>query len=176
MGGYWPSMIFNFLVLGWYMDIFLIICGALCLLVGLIGCIIPIIPGAIVAWVGLLFVFFVDGAEFSLVALIIYGVVAVGVTLLDNFAPVWFTKRTGGTRAGTIGSMVGLVAGFFFGLWGIILCPFIGAFIGELIHDRKDAKKAFRSAWGSFLGFLCGTGIKIVACGVFIWAFIGALT
>lgn len=157
------------------MEIVLIICGSLCLIAGFIGCLLPIIPGVPLAWAGLLLVYFVEGSELSLRLLIICAVVTVAVTVLDNIAPIWFTKKTGGTKAGIIGSTAGLLVGFFFGPVGIIICPFLGAFVGELIHDRNDAPKALKSAWGAFLGFVCGTGVKMVTCAVFIWIFITAL-
>lgn len=60
-----------------------------------------------------------------------------------------------------------IFAGFFAGgLVGVILGPFFGAVIGELIHDRSDSAKAFRSGFGSFLAFIAGTGLKLVAA---IW-------
>jgi len=76
------------------MEIVLIICGSLCLVVGFIGCLLPIIPSVPLAWVGLLLVYFVEGGELSLRLLIICAVVTFAVTVLDNIAPIWFTKKT----------------------------------------------------------------------------------
>ena len=85
--------------------------------------------------------------------------------------PGYFARLVGGTRAGSIGATVGMIAGFFAGFFagglvGVILGPFFGAVIGELIHDRSDSAKAFRSGFGSFLAFIAGTGLKLVAA---IW-------
>lgn len=82
------------------------------------------------------------------------------------------TKQSGGSKYGIIGSSVGLFAGFFTGPWGIIFGPFLGAFVGEMIHDSSDMKHVFESALGCFKGFLLGTGMKMMATGAFIWVFI----
>ena len=86
---------------------------------------------------------------------------------MPHIKPGYFARLVGGTRAGSIGATVGMIAGFFAGgLVGVILGPFFGAVIGELIHDRSDSAKAFRSGFGSFLAFIAGTGLKLVAA---IW-------
>ena len=91
----------------------------------------------------------------------------VAVSVIDYFLPGYFARLVGGTRAGSIGATVGMIAGFFAGgLVGVILGPFFGAVIGELIHDRSDSAKAVRSGFGSFLAFIAGTGLKLVAA---IW-------
>ena len=93
--------------------------------------------------------------------------VKTGCSVIDYFLPGYFARLVGGTRAGSIGATVGMIAGFFAGgLVGVILGPFFGAVIGELIHDRSDSAKAFRSGFGSFLAFIAGTGLKLVAA---IW-------
>ncbi len=157
------------------MEIVLIIAGILLLITGFVGCLVPIIPGVPLAWTSLLLLLFVDSASISITALVITALIAVAITVIDNIAPVWLTKKKGGTKAGIIGSTIGIFVGLFFAPIGIILCPFLGAFIGELIHDRKDAKKALSSAWASFLGFLLGTGMKMIVCGIFAVIFITAL-
>ena len=100
------------------------------------------------------------------------GVVAIAVSVLDNFFPVLMTKQSGGSKYGIIGSSVGLFVGFFTGPWGIIFGPFLGAFVGEMIHDSSDMKHVFESALGCFKGFLLGTGMKMMTTGAFIWVFI----
>lgn len=154
------------------MDIFLVILGGIFLVVGFIGTVVPIIPGAPLAWLGLLVSYFSKYTNSSIVMLVITGIVAVAVSILDNIFPVLLTKKSGGSKAGTIGSTIGLVIGLFTGPWGIILGPFLGAFIGELIHDSSDMKHVFKAAFGSFKGFLCGTGMKMIAVAIFIWIYI----
>ena len=129
-------------------------------------------PGAPLAWVGLLLAYFSAYNEISILCLVITGAIAVAVSLFDNFLPVIMTNKIGGSRAATIGSTLGLIAGFFIGPVGIILGPFIGALIGELIHSKGNFSNSVKSAWGAFLGFLLGTGIKMITVGFFIWIFV----
>ena len=82
------------------------------------------------------------------------------------------TNKIGGSKAATIGSTIGLIIGLFMGPAGIILGPFLGALVGELIHSKGAFFTSLKSAWGAFLGFLLGTGIKMIAVGFFIWIFI----
>lgn len=146
--------------------------GALFLLAGFAGCILPVIPGPPIALLGLIIAYF---SSFSVISgnTLIYSAVAVTVvTVLDIVAPLIFTKRFGGTKYGLYGATAGLVAGLFFGPFGVILGPFVGAFAGEMLKDRKDSKKAFRSAWASFAGFMFGTGLKLITVGVLIWIYV----
>ena len=79
-------------------------------------------------------------------------------------------RRFGGSRAGAIGATIGTVVGFFFiPPLGILLGPFVGAVIGELCHNREDIPKAILVGFGSFLSFIVGTGLKLIAAvGMFL--------
>jgi len=156
-------------------DILLLAGASLALLTGLIGCIVPVIPGVPLAWLGILLAYFSDKAELSLTVVIICLIAAVIVSILDNLAPVILTKKSGGSKAGTWGATLGLIAGIFAGPPGIILGPFAGAFIGELLHDRSNTKRAFKAALAAFAGFLLGTGMKLISVGFFIWIFVRAI-
>ena len=129
--------------------------------VGVVGCVVPILPGVPICYVGILLCQWVEPI-FSSEQLVLWGVAAVGVTLLDNFLPAVMTKKFGGSKAATRGSLVGIVVGLFAGPVGIILGPFFGALIGELTHDGSNSARAFKVAFGSFAAFLCGTGVKLV--------------
>ena len=157
-----------------YSIILCVIAGIL-LLLGFLGTFVPVLPGAPLAWAGLLAAHFSIYNEISITCLIITGVVAVLVSVLDNFMPVLMTGKTGGSKAATIGSTLGLIAGFFLGPVGIIAGPFLGALIGELIHSKGDFGVCIKSAWGAFLGFLLGTGITMIAVGFFIWVFVRSI-
>ena len=98
------------------------------------------------------------------------GVIGAAVFVLDYVVPIWGTKKLGGTKEGVRGSTLGLFAGliitfiFPIGFIAVLLGPFIGAYLGEKNAGTED-HKAWRSAFGSFVGFLLGTGIKtIYAC------------
>lgn len=156
------------------MEILLIILGILCLIAGLAGCILPMIPGPPVAYAGLLLLHFTDKAQFSTMQLLLWLAAVVLVQILDYFVPMLGSKYSGGSRWGTRGCLIGSIIGLFFMPWGIILGPFFGAFIGELMGD-SNANRALKSGLGSLLGFLLGTVAKCVICAYFCWKFAEAL-
>lgn len=143
------------------MDILLSILAVVFAVVGCIGCIVPILPGVALTYAGYLCLYFVDGVEISVTWLIIFGVLTAVVSLLDFVLPSLMTKQFGGSKAGERGAMAGVVAGLFFGPIGIIVAPFIGAVVAELIYDGSDRRRAFRSGLGSFISFFVGTGAKL---------------
>jgi len=153
------------------MDLVLFIVAGLLILLGAIGSLLPVLPGPPLAWSGILFVHFSSSVQFTAKFLVITAIVMIIVTVLDYFIPIWGTKRFGGTRAGVVGCTLGLVVGLFFGPLGIILGPFIGALIGELAVNQKEFKKALKSATGSFVGFIVGTGLKLIFCGFMAYYF-----
>ena len=147
-----------------YMDIALSVLAFLFTIVGIIGCIVPALPGVVLSYAGLLCAYFTSYSHMSASALWIWLAVTVAVSVADYFLPAWMTRRFGGSRAGAIGAMVGVFAGFFiFPPIGIILGPFVGAVAGELLNDRGDFPKAILVGFGSFLSFIVGTGLKVVA-------------
>lgn len=158
-----------------FMDLILIILGAILILAGIAGCILPLLPGPPVAWVGLLLLYFSKNAHFSTRMLIITAIVTILISILDYFMPVWATKRLGGTKSGQRGAAIGITAGFFMGPWGIILGPLIGAFIGEIIAQPEELVRALKAAAGSFIGFLITIGIKLIWCGMMAWWFVKAV-
>lgn len=156
------------------MDIFLIIAGALCLLTGLAGCILPMLPGPPLAYAGLLLLHFTEKVQFSLTQLLVWLSIVIVIQVLDYFVPLLGAKYSGSSKWGTRGCLIGTLIGLFFLPWGIILGPFLGAFIGELLGGR-ETREALKSGLGSVLGFLLGTVVKCIVCGYFIWQFAAAL-
>ncbi len=156
------------------MDVFLIILAGLCLLVGLLGSVLPILPGAPLSYVGILLLHFTERAEFSTKFLVFWLVIVILIQVLDYIIPAWGTKKFGGSKKGVWGSMIGVVVGLFFGIWGVVIGPFVGAVLGELI-DGKQTAAAIRAGFGSFLGFLIGTLSKIIVCAILIYYYIDAL-
>lgn len=154
------------------MDVGFIVLGAVLLLIGIIGCIVPMLPGPPLAWAGLLLGYFSSYTEYGIIFLLVTGTIAVIVQILDTFLPALMTKKTNGSKAASRGATVGIIVGLFMGPFGVILGPFLGALIGELIHNSEDFNSALKVAWGSFLGFLCGTGLKLITVISFIWIFV----
>ncbi len=156
------------------MDVFWLVLGIILLLAGLAGCLLPLLPGPPLAYMALLVLQLRTEPPFSLNFLLLWAVIVTLVTLLDYVIPVYGTKKFGGTQAGVWGCTLGLLAGFWLGPLGIIIGPFVGAFVGEWLVDR-NSEKALRAAIGSFIGFLAGTVLKLVVCGVMAYYFILAL-
>lgn len=151
------------------MDIFLAIVAVLLAATGLAGSVAPVLPGPPVSWVGLLLLSFTDYYDRPARFLWIWlGIVAL-VTLADNFLPVVMTRKFGGSRAATWGTILGMIVGMFFGPWGMILGPFAGAFLGEVIGNRSEGLVALRIATGAFFAFIGGVGIKLVASGMILY-------
>lgn len=148
-----------------------IVAGVL-LLVGFLGTFVPVLPGAPLAWAGLLAAYFSEYTDISILCLIITAVIAVVVSITDNIFPVAMTKKFGGSKYATTGATIGLIVGFFTGPWGIILGPFFGALIGEFINKEGHNEGVFKTAFGAFMGFLLGTGLKMIAVLGFIWVFV----
>jgi len=144
------------------MDIFLVILSALFIIIGLIGSFLPVIPGPPLSWLGLLILHVTNAVEMNLTLIIITGIIALIIFLLDYIIPAMGTKKFGGSKSGMIGTSIGLVIGLLSPIpGGIILGPFLGAFIGEMLN-KNDSKLAFKAAIGSFLGFLASTFIKFI--------------
>jgi uncharacterized protein YqgC (DUF456 family) len=154
------------------MDIVLLVLGIILMVVGILGCILPVIPGPPLSYGGLLLLHFTKFAEYSTNFLVIFALIAVVVTILDYFVPIWGTKRFGGTKYGSWGATIGVVLGvFFFPPLGIIIFPFIGAVVGETLKGT-DFNASLRAGFGSFMGFLMGTGIKLIASLIMAYYFV----
>ncbi len=157
------------------MDVFLTIIGFLCVIIGIVGCILPVLPGPSISFIGLLLLHWTSFTQYNTWTLVLLGVATLIVTILDQILPVWMTKKSGGSKYGIWGSSLGIIAGcFLFPPVGIIIFPFVGAFIGELLYGKKT-QHAFKAAWGSFLGFLTGIGIKLILVGIISFYFFKSL-
>jgi uncharacterized protein len=156
------------------MDIFWMILGGLLMLAGLIGCILPFLPGPPLCYIGLLVQQLRTEDAFSSRFMWIWAGITLAVLVLEYVIPVYGTKRYGGTRYGMWGCAIGIIVGIFMGPLGLIVGPFAGALIGEMIGNA-DGHTALRAAFGSFLGFVAGTLLKLIACLIMTYYFIRSL-
>lgn len=157
------------------MDIILIVIATLLMLLGIIGSFLPIIPGPLTSWVGLLIVHVSEAVPMNKSFLVITFIIALLIWVLDYIIPAIGTKRFGGTKYGMIGTSIGLIVGLIAPIpGGIIVGPFLGALIGELLH-KNDTKIAIRAAFGSFIGFLTSTFIKFMVAIIYLGLYIGII-
>lgn len=155
------------------MDYILLSIGLICMIVGILGSFLPILPGPPISWIGLLLLFCTDAVAMNYWTLGVTFFIAVGVAILDYVIPAQGTKRFGGSNYGIWGTNIGLIVGLLAPVpLGFIIGPFVGAFVGELIYNAKDKKRAFKAATGSFIGFLASTFMKFVVCVVYLGVFI----
>ena len=138
-------------------------------IIGLMGCIVPGLPGPPLNFVGLLLVQYVH-KPYETYTLIIFGILTISVLVIDYLLPVWFAKKFGATKKGIWGSIIGMFVGVFFTPVGMILGLLIGAIIGDLLAGRS-APQASRSGIAIFLGTLFSVGLKLGVSG-FISVFV----
>ena len=107
--------------------------------------------------------------RFRVILLVMLGVTVL-VSVLDYVVPAYLTKVTGGTKYAERGALAGLIIGaFIIPPFGMIILSFVGAFVCEIYYASKNTTEALKSAFGSFLGFIVGTGLKLMACGIMLY-------
>ena len=157
------------------MDIFLIVLGLILIIIGFIGCIVPGLPGPGLAWAGLLVTTLsnVIPDNWSLIG--VGFVIVLVITVLDYIIPAIGTKKFGGSKYGTYGAIIGVLAGIFFPIpGGIIVGAFLGAFIGELLRNN-DVALSLKAAFGAFIGFLASTGLQLIVVIIFLIQYINMI-
>jgi uncharacterized protein YqgC (DUF456 family) len=160
------------------LEIVLIFLGFVCCIVGIVGSILPVLPGPPISWLGLLILYLIPDIAIDYTFLGVTLGVAILIFAMDYVVPIIGTKYFGGTKAGAYGSTIGLIAGLFFPPLGFIIGPFLGAFLGEIIFNaNSNSKHALKSAIGSFIGFLAGTFMKtlvaFVFAGLYVYKLVG---
>ena len=144
------------------MDIILLIIGLLLCLIGIVGSSLPIIPGPVTSWLGILLLNLTSVVDFNLNFVLITLTVAISVGILDYLIPVLGVKKLGGTRSGQIGTTLGLIiALIILGPIGIIIGPFGGALLGEM-STKKSFQDSVKPAFGAFVGVVAGSVIKFL--------------
>jgi uncharacterized protein YqgC (DUF456 family) len=155
------------------MDILLLTLGFCCVITGILGSFLPVLPGTPLSYVGLLLLYWTDAVPMNYWVLGITGVVMLIVSILDYTIPAQGTKRFGGSKYGVWGTNIGLVIGIFAPIpFGFVVGPFVGALVGELIYNSTDHKRAVKAATGSFIGFLASSFMKFVVCVAFLGIFV----
>jgi len=153
--------------------ILLVALGAVLLLLGIVGCVLPVLPGPPIAWLALLAIAPLQGwGAFSTLELAGTGAIAAVATLLDFVVPAWGARRYGASRPGVWGSALGMLVGMIvLPPWGMFAGAAVGAVLGELLHGRRGSE-AVRAAWGTLVGTMGGILVKLAACLVIAWVFV----
>ena len=156
--------------------IILIVLGVICLIIGILGCIIPGVAGPPFSFLALILLSIAKGWEpFSVHFLIVMAVVTIVVTALDYIVPAAGAKKFGASKAGFWGAVFGLFAGLIlFPPFGMILGAFLGAIVGELTAG-KEGSQALKAGWGVFIGVMFGMLLKLITSGIMTFYFIKAL-
>ena len=155
------------------MDLILLFLGSIFIVLGIIGSFLPVLPGPVTSWVGILLIHLTDAIPFDWTYVGITLAIAVLIYFLDYVIPALGTKKFGGSKYGIYGTTIGLIIGLiFFGPLGIIIGPFTGALVGELMYDSNNSKRAIKAAFGSFIGFVFSTGLKFMVSLIFAGLFI----
>lgn len=134
------------------------------LILGILGTFIPVLPGLLLSLCGLLIYKFGTDTPLSMIYIWIFVFLTAISVVLNYVIPARTNRKYGGTRWGSVGSVIGTLLGMFFipVPFGFLIGMFLGVFIGELLHDATDKKKAWNSTKGAFIGFLYGTGFNFM--------------
>ena len=159
------------------METFIAILAIVLGIVGIIGSVAPGLPGPPLSWLGMLVLYIWGGGTngagdpLSTQFLLIWLAIVVVISILDYIVPAYTTKLTGGSKWGSRGAIAGLFIGLIYPPVGMILGSLLGAFAGELLFAGKDTMTSVKSAFGAFLGFMFGPGIKL-SCSAVILVYI----
>lgn len=155
------------------MDLLLVLLGFICIIIGVFGSFLPVLPGLSSCWVGLLLLYLTKAVENNYWVLGITLLITIIITILDYVIPARGTKKFGGSSYGIWGTNIGLIVGILSPIpFGVIIGPFLGAFLGELIYDSKNHQRAFKAATGSLLGFLASSFINFLFCIIYLGVFL----
>ena len=134
------------------------------LILGLLGTFLPVLPGLLLSLCGLLIYKFGTDSPISMIYIWIFVFLTILSAILNYVIPARTNRKYGGTRWGSVGSFVGTLVGMFFipVPFGFLIGMFLGVFVGELMHDANDKKKAWNSTKGALIGFLYGTGFNFI--------------
>ena len=151
------------------MTVLILIIAFTLLLLGLLGSIIPGLPGPPISYFAVLLIHFFTGTHFSFSFLWTWAIIVAMVFVLDYTLQAWGVKKFGGGRKSTIGTFLGLFVGLLFPPIGLLVGPFVGAFLGALSEVKGDNTRAMKVAIGSFIGFVTGTALKLAVSAALMW-------
>ncbi len=142
------------------MTIALYALGLVLILAGVIGLLLPVLPGAPLIFAGLVSIAWADGFErIGGLGLLVLGVLTLLISIVDYVSSVTGARRFGASVWGIVGAVAGLVMVIPFGFVGLVVGPLAGALLAEYLRE-PDFRRAARIGVGSLLGFVIGTAVK----------------
>ena len=157
------------------MTVLLWIVAVLLIVVGVIGTVLPALPGVILVFGGIALAAWIDDfARIPVWLVVILGVLTALAWVVDYAAAARGAKRAGASTYAIIGATLGTFLGIFTGLWGLLFMPLVGAAIGEYIAQR-NLRQAGKVGLATWIGLLLGTAIKVAIVFTMIGVFVVAL-
>ncbi len=146
------------------------------IVVGVIGTFLPVLPGAALVYGGMLLAAYIDDFQkVGWITLVILGVLTVLVFVIDIVAGLLGAQRVGASRLALAGAAIGTVVGLFFGIVGVLIAPFIGAVVGEVMA-RGQLAPAARVGLATWIGMVAGALVKLALVlamlGVFVASYL----
>tara|TARA_Y100001970_G_scaffold115500_1_gene143948 strand:- start:2078 stop:2569 length:492 start_codon:yes stop_codon:yes gene_type:complete len=157
-----------------FFDYFILVSSFLLLIIGVIGSFIPVIPGPIISYLSLVLINLLT-KDFTFFTLLIWGLVVLIFSIIDNVIQLFGIKYYGGKKLAFVGSIIGFIFGLLIPPIGFIIGTFLGGFIGALIENSQNTKKAFKIALGSFIGFFIGIFLKMIISFYFVFQYYNIL-
>lgn len=157
------------------MSVLLWILAVALIVVGVMGTVLPALPGAILVFAGIVLAAWIDGfARIPVWLVVVFGLLTALAWAVDYFAAAAGAKRAGASRLALVGALIGTLAGIVTGLWGIVFMPLVGAALGEYVAQR-DLRRAGKVGLATWLGLLLGTAAKVAIVFAMVGAFVVAL-
>ena len=157
------------------MAVLLWIIAVALILVGIAGTVLPVLPGAILVFAGILLAAWIDDfTRIPVWLVVILGAFTAIAWAVDYLAAVAGAKKAGASKLALIGAAIGTLAGIVTGLWGLLFMPLVGAAIGEFIAQR-DLARAGKVGVATWIGLLIGTAVKVAIVFAMVGVFVVAL-
>ena len=158
------------------MTMLLIVIGGILVIAGIVGCVLPVLPGPPISYISLILLSWAyKWKAYSTNFLLIMGIITVAVTVLDFILPIYLPKRYGASKFGIWGSIFGMIVGMIiFPPFGLIIGTFLGAVLGELAFN-KDKRASLKAALGVFIGTIAAILLKVSVSGIIGFYFFRAV-
>ncbi|APD05758.1 uncharacterized protein UJ101_00205 [Flavobacteriaceae bacterium UJ101] len=153
-------------------DLLLVIFSGAFVIFGIIGSLLPVLPGVPLSFLGIVLFKFSEKCEYGWGTVVALGLIMLVSMLLDYLVPMWGNNKFGGSRYGAAGCLLGMIIGLlFFPPFGMLIGCFLGAVIFEILLDSKSLRPSIKAGFGAFLGFISSTLISFLISILFAYIF-----